>query len=220
MGYGRNWQAKLGGAAGTPCRSPVGFRVGRRSRQSRGFSRPSVCRSELASDIVTSELGRIKMDSDRFGLLFLIVAGLGLIYIGISGTLGYRRQAYILPQYYSGANYSSLPGGIACLLWAIPGLIPLPELWANTLGYMGLGFMLLGFLLIFIEPAFLTPHWYRWLEEHHGDIMPWLRQDVKRIGYRIWKRRTKTIPELDEWANEVRERYRREIEMFKRSQKR
>lgn len=161
------------------------------------------------------------MDSDHLAILGLIVVGLGSIYLGVSGTLGYRRQTYILPHYYSGGiNYTSLPGGIACLLWAILGLIQLPELWANTLGYTGLGLALLGILLNFIQPVFLTPHWYRWLKEHHGDIMPWLRQDVKRIGYGNWKRRTKTIPELEEWANEVRERYRREIEMFKRSQKR
>ncbi len=159
------------------------------------------------------------MDTERLALLLLLGVGLGSIYLGVSGTLGYRRQTYILPHYYSGGiNYASLPGGIACILWAVIVIIPLPELWANTFGYTGLALALLGLLFNFIQPAFLTPQWYRWLKEHHGDIMLWLREEVQAMGYRNWRRRTKTIPELDKWASDVRIKYRREIEMVKRSQ--
>lgn len=105
-----------------------------------------------------------------------------------------------------------------CLLWAFAVIVPLPELWANIIAILAIGFGLLGLLFNFIQPAFLTPKWYRWLKENHGDIMPWLRQDVRRMGYDKWKKRTKTIAELEEWATEVRRRYRWEIETIKRQE--
>ena len=158
------------------------------------------------------------MDSDNLAFLSLIIVAMISIYAGVSGTLGYRRQTYILPHYYSGGiNYASLPGGVACLFWAIMGIIPLPELWANTLGFLGMGFGLLGLLFNFVQPAFLTPHWYRWLKSQHGDIMPWLRQDMESMGYSEWKERTKTITELEDWAIDVRKRYRWEIEAVKKN---
>ena len=66
------------------------------------------------------------MESRYLALLPLLIVGLVSIYAGISGTLGYRRQTYIFPHYYSGGiNYASIPGGIMCLLWAFAVIVSL-----------------------------------------------------------------------------------------------
>ncbi len=153
--------------------------------------------------------------------MFLILFGVGIysVYLGISGTLGYRRLTYIFPMYYSGGiNYASIPMGIMAIIWAFAfGLIVTDEV-GLVLTYISLAFGLLGMVFNFIQPAFLTPQWYRWLKETHGDIMPWLRQDARHMGYSKWKKRTKTIAELEDWAIDVRKRYRQEIEVVEKQE--
>ena len=99
------------------------------------------------------------MSREMAGLSLLLV-GFFSVCLGISGTLGYRRQTYILPNYYSGGiNYASLPCGVMSLLWGVMVAVPLPEQSANVLGFLGMGFGLLGLLFNFVQPKFLTPHW-------------------------------------------------------------
>ena len=151
--------------------------------------------------------------------MFWILFGAGIysVYLGISGKLGYRRLTYIFPMYYSGGiNYASIPMGIMAIIWAFAfGLIVTDEV-GLVLTYISLAFGFLGMVFNFIQPKFLTPQWYRWLKENHGDIMPWLRQDVESMGYSEWKKRTQTVAELEDWAIDVRKRYRWEIEAVKK----
>jgi hypothetical protein len=147
------------------------------------------------------------MGSQILAFLLLIIVGLISIYAGISGTCGYRRQTYIFPHYYSGGiNYASLPGGIMCLLWAFAMMMSFSESWSNFFAILGISFGLLALLFNFIQPNFLTPKWYRWLMENHKVIMPWLREDVAKIGYDEWRQRTDTQEGLEAWVAEVREK--------------
>jgi hypothetical protein len=154
-----------------------------------------------------------------FVFIGLLCVGSISIGIGISCLLGYRRFEYIFPHYYSsGITYASIPLGIMAIIWAFAFGLALSEGVGLILTCVSLGFGLIGLLFNFTQPAFLKPKWYRWLKKNHGDIMPWLRQDVRRMGYDEWKKRTKTIAELEDWATEVRRRYRWEIETIKRQE--
>lgn len=157
----------------------------------------------------------------RSMLLFigLLCIGSSSIWVGVRCLLGYRRFEYIFPHYYSGGiNYASIPLGIMAIIWAIAFGLIVSDTVGLVLTYISVVFGLLGVAFNFIQPAFLTPQWYRWLKENHGDIMPWLRQDAEHMSYRKWKERTKTILELEDWAIDVRKRYTWEIESFKKYQ--
>ena len=152
-----------------------------------------------------------------FIFIGLLCVGSVSIWIGTSCLLGHRRFEYISPHYYSGGiNYASIPLGIMGVIWAFAFGLSLPESVGLILAYVSLGFGLLCLLFNFTQPTFITPQWYRWLKENHGDIMPWLRQDVESMGYSEWKKRTKTIAELEDWVMDVKKRYRWEIEAVKK----
>ncbi len=145
-------------------------------------------------------------------LLFvvLIIVGVWLVYLGISGLLGYRRYAYIFPFSYGyvtgGVNYGSVPLGIMSLMWAL-AFFRLSELLNQVLLVTSLGFGLIGLLSGILQPSFLDPHWYRWLDENHKDMMPLLRRDIMEIGYKEWERQTKTQEGLEAWVAEVRRKH-------------
>ena len=157
------------------------------------------------------------MTSVSFFFIMLIF-GLISIGIGISIYRGYRRYEYIYPYYYSGAaNYASIPFGIMFLMWGILSILKVPDNVGLLFTTVSILIGLTGLVFNFIQPQFMRPQWYRWLKENHGDIMPWLRQDVESMGYSEWKERTKTITELEDWAIDVRKRYRWEIEAVKKN---
>ncbi len=159
------------------------------------------------------------MKTPPYIFLTLLSAGMYSIYLGASGTLGYRRLTYILPNYQSGGiNYASIPMGIMMVVWAFIYTFPISDKWVWFFTYVSLGCGLVGLFFNFIQPTFLTPKWYRWLKDKHGDIMPWLRQDVNDTGYSTWRKRTETIAELDDWAVDVRKRYNWEIEIVKKQE--
>ncbi len=142
----------------------------------------------------------------------LIFAAIGILMIcvGMSGLLGYRRHAYIFPFSYGyvtgGVNYGSIPLGIMSLIWAL-AFFHWPESLIQTLLVISLGFGLAGVLFGIMQPSFLDPQWYRWLKENHTDIMLLLRREIMDMGYKEWKRRTRTQQGLEEWVVEVRHKH-------------
>jgi len=63
----------------------------------------------------------------------------------------------------------------------------------------------LGLVFAAWRPRWLKPHWYRWLEDHYGNIMDELQKDALRLG-RAWLERVRTQEGLEQWAEEVRQR--------------
>lgn len=139
-------------------------------------------------------------------LFFILLAiGVFLIYTGLAGYMGRRRLEYIFPHYYSsGINYASIPLGITVLIWAFAFGLPLPNWIVGTMVYISFGTGFVGLLFNFVQPSFLKPQWYRWLMENHRDVVPLLREDVARMGYKRWKELTETQQGLAEWVAEVR----------------
>lgn len=141
---------------------------------------------------------------------FIVMLGVGsfAIYLGVSGLLGYRRQEYIFPHYYSGGiNYASIPLGTMGIIWAFLAVLKLPIGLSNFFLFISLGIGLLGLLLNFLQPKFMTPQWYRWLEDNHEDILHLLHRDAREMGYNKWKKQTRTQEGLEAWVAEVRQKH-------------
>jgi hypothetical protein len=65
----------------------------------------------------------------------------------------------------------------------------------------------MGMLFAVRDTWWIKPRWYRWLEEHHGDIIPLLQQEARAMGRWKWQRRVATQEGLEEWVAEVREKH-------------
>jgi hypothetical protein len=70
--------------------------------------------------------------------------------------------------------------------------------------YIALGLYGLGFVLSYLEPDWLSPTWYRWLKNEHGDILPLLAQEAQRLGRQEWLERVKTHEDLKQWVEDFR----------------
>lgn len=142
--------------------------------------------------------------------LVLLLGGLFLVYLGVSGFLGYRRRSYILWYEYgyisAGINYSSTPLGIAMVLAVFVGLIPMPQSLITIIMWVSIFIGLLGISFGMFQPDFLKPKWYLWLETNHGDIMSYLERDVQQRSYKEWRKQTDNQEALEAWVAEVREK--------------
>lgn len=147
--------------------------------------------------------------------LFLFIGCFGLgffsLYLGIGGLLGYRRKSYILPFEYgyvgAGISYSMIPMGIACIIFPFSSLF-MPKFESLALVITNIAGLIsfIGILFGVFQPKFMMPMWYRWLRTNHNEIMPYLREDVERRGYEIWREQTDTQEGLEAWVAEVREK--------------
>ena len=139
-----------------------------------------------------------------------VMLTLGLISIGIGTSLltGSRRFEYIYPHYYSGGiKYASIPGGIMFLIWGASALLQVTDNIGLILTSISLVFGLAGLVLNFVQPRFMKPTWYRWLEDNHKEIIPLLRGDAQKIGYQKWLAQTQTQEGLEEWVATVRRKH-------------
>ena len=65
----------------------------------------------------------------------------------------------------------------------------------------------LGVALIILQPRFIQPAWYRWLVDHHGDVLPQLRKEARKLGRHKWAQRVRTQEGLERWVRDVRRKY-------------
>ena len=64
----------------------------------------------------------------------------------------------------------------------------------------------MSMILAIWQPKWLKPHWLRWLEEEHADVIHLLREDVHQDRWG-WQRRVKTQAQMEAWVAEVRRRH-------------
>jgi hypothetical protein len=57
------------------------------------------------------------------------------------------------------------------------------------------------------QPKWLLPHWYNWLRERHGKIMPFLLKEARSMRGYEWERQVSIQEGLEEWVAEVRCKY-------------
>jgi hypothetical protein len=64
--------------------------------------------------------------------------------------------------------------------------------------------LFLNRFLAYLEPAWLSPTWYRWLKKEHGDILPDLAAEARRLGRKEWMKRVRTQEDLERWVEDFR----------------
>ena len=66
---------------------------------------------------------------------------------------------------------------------------------------------MLSYIFAYFEPNWLSPEWYRWLKEEHGDILPYLAEEAHQMGREEWLKRVETQEDLEQWVAEVRRKH-------------
>ena len=150
-------------------------------------------------------------------IIFSCVLGGSILIIGgLRYHKGYNKHHFIVPSMQvRNIARMSLPLGIMLILW---GLAPIPVLVFGPLVYTTWVFVIFGFgglFIAFIAPlvpsfqsAFMKPKWLRWLEAKHTNIIPFLKQEIREMGYEEWNKQVSTQAKLEAWVNEVRRKRR------------
>jgi hypothetical protein len=145
----------------------------------------------------------------KFFVLFLFIGGgIFLIVQQVRSLKGQgNKAAYLADHIYAGRIYGRVPFGLLFLSWGIAIIFPqFPDLQTFFLS-LGIGSGVVGLIFCFIQPSFLKPDWYKWLESQHSDVMPLLRKEMLKIGELEWSRQMQTQTDFEEWIAEVRKKY-------------
>jgi hypothetical protein len=152
----------------------------------------------------------MEFKQDYYGLGIFLLSSIAFLIWWVWARLGYDKRWFIAPwPVVSKSFYFALPTAMLGLIIGLIGLL-LPSLDPNAdLVFVAFGFWGISFVIAFLEPGWMAPTWYRWLKKEHGDIMPYLVLDAHEMGRQAWMRRVETQAGLEEWAEEVRRKYRR-----------
>jgi len=138
-----------------------------------------------------------------FVILPLAVIGYTLYLISGKGNKSY----YMIDHIYAGRVYVAIPAGIAFLIFGLAAIPESPDVSLNIIG-VGLVIGVIGLAFGFTQPSFLKPPWLRWLEREHSELMPFLRKEANRMGLNVWNKRIQSQEDLEDWVEEVRDKYR------------
>lgn len=137
------------------------------------------------------------------GLSF-IVGGVS-VYTGLNKTWWLNKSTAVTP---TAIAYGLFPGSIVFFALAYTGYFPLsPTLNERVSFCVIMPSMALTVILSLVQPRFLKPKWLTWLEDHHGDILPILREEARSGDWSEWKYRVRTQEGLEEWVAEVRRKH-------------
>lgn len=148
------------------------------------------------------------MDRIDLGIVLIAVGLLG-IGSGVWTRLGKNRAWYLVPDYPvllpKGMHYAMPIAGLMTIVIGISLLMPTPK--AGRLVFFGVAvpLMITVYLVVIFQPRWLKPHWVRWLEEEHGDILPLLIAEARQTPG--WAKRVRTQAGLEAWVAEVRRKY-------------
>ncbi len=138
-------------------------------------------------------------------VIFLTIAGLALIGIGIGARLGYFKTLYLVKGisglYPSGYIYAFVPAGIGFLLLAFIMLSPDRRLAQDIVIYGLSSLLLLSIILMTWKPKWLKPWWLRWLEEHYGHVFEDMLEEARNT--RDFEQQTPTEVDLAIWADSI-----------------
>jgi hypothetical protein len=143
--------------------------------------------------------------------ILLFFGGLGTIAL-LSGILiragiwktwfATKRIPVLLPTSY---YFGYIPFGLMLLSIAFASLFE-PETRLILFDCLVPLFLVSSIVLSIWQPWWVQPVWYRWLKEHHGNIIPILREEVQAMGGWEWQRRVSTQEGLEQWVAEVRQK--------------
>ena len=127
--------------------------------------------------------------------------------------LGLDKRWFVMPAraVVSSGIYFALPTAILGCVLVIAGALMATSDFNSTealyLLYTAAGCLVLSYIFAYFEPNWLSPEWYRWLKEEHGDILPYLAEEAHQMGREEWLKRVETQEDLEQWVAELRRKH-------------
>ena len=146
------------------------------------------------------------------GMVFLLALGVSGLVIGVLMHLGIwklwfvveRVPVLVIPSF----AYGSIPVGLAFLILGISIRSVSDPSNARTIFFCVVFPLFMTSIAFAIwQPSWLQPNWYRWLEKHHGSVIPILKKEAQAMGRWKWQRRVRTQEGLEQWVEEVRRKH-------------
>jgi hypothetical protein len=110
--------------------------------------------------------------------------------------------------------YFALPSAIIAMVFGFIGMFLValdphnPESGIETyLMVTALPILLSGYIFAWFEPDWMSPDWFRWLKQEHGDILNLLEREADELGREKWFPMVETQEGLETWVAEVRRKH-------------
>jgi NhaP-type Na+/H+ and K+/H+ antiporter len=135
--------------------------------------------------------------------------GIGMLLLGISVRSGKFKSWWLAqfnPVVPEIAAYIGIPGSITFFLLALAALMPDLE-DRQRLFDLSIILLIVAIVIALWRPRWLLPKWLRWLQAHHKDILPLLKQEAQAMPDREWNKRVETQEDLEQWVAEVRRKH-------------
>ena len=137
-------------------------------------------------------------------MIFLFGGSLYFFCIGLYRLKGPVSVTYLAyGSRLKGVNYFALPFALTLFLWGLALSQLIVDDFKMNLIMIG---VLVPFVLAFPAHKYLKPKWLKWLEQNHGDIMPWIEAEINEMGTDVWDNQINTQEELETWVTEYREK--------------
>jgi hypothetical protein len=139
-------------------------------------------------------------------LVFFFGIGLPTLAAGVSMRVGIwkgwfivKRVPVLLPTSYL---FGFVPAGLSFI--SVGAAIAVDNSARYIFWCVTFPLFVISILLAIWQPGWIKPAWYRWLDEHYGDIIPILQEEARQLGAPKWGRRVATQKGLEQWVDEVR----------------
>lgn len=143
-------------------------------------------------------------------LLFFFGSGLVSLFFGLIVQTGKMKRWWIIystPLAPIGWFYGAIPFSLVFFAWGFVMFIPNMEIRQKAFLCVSFFGFIPSIILTMFRPRWLVPPWLRWLEDNHRDILSILKKEATQMGGITWDRRVKTQEDLEEWVEEVRQKY-------------
>ncbi len=150
------------------------------------------------------------MENVILHIFVLITPGVLILANGIRMFGGGSKEWYfsIFP-YGAAVCYSQIPMGLAILSFSLGGMFQ-----SEFFMWIAGGFLFLTLLFNFWRPFFLKPVWLKNLIDDYGAFVDILAHDAREMNLHVWADQMQTQADLDEWAQQVWDRYSAEYEQM------
>ncbi len=144
---------------------------------------------------------------DAVVILFIIIGGGGPLILGILIWTNHFKTWFLMPHILVIAPTAFYNGSMVFLGASIVTLLTAALTENPILFFLWCILFPLSLILAIIQPRWIQPAWYRWLEKNHEDIIPILQKEAQLLRGPAWSRRVATQEGLEEWVDEVRRKH-------------
>ncbi|MCP5094833.1 MAG: hypothetical protein GY943_04700 [Chloroflexi bacterium] len=150
------------------------------------------------------------MENFSLGIFVFIIPGALFLANGIRMFRGGSKEWYFSITPYSAAtSYSQIPIGLAILSTSLGAMFQ-----SEIFFWIAAGFVFIALAFNFWRPFFLKPAWLKHLVDEYGDFVHILAYEAREMDLYVWTHQMQTQVDLDEWAQQVWDKYSAEYEQM------